>query len=129
MAFLHSDVLDNGLSVLSGATSTALHLCHTMPTDRASAIANSVGNKASPSIGAPAARTPSGRKVTVAAITSGSPGNITATSTGAADDAQYWALIDGTRLLAAGDLSAAQMVANGNTFTTSAFDIGIPAPA
>ena len=124
MAFLHSDVLDNGLSILAGAT--ALHICHTEPTDRAAALADSVGNKASPSVSAPAARTPDGRKVTVAAITDGS---ITATSTGAGDDAEFWALIDGTRLLAADNVAAAQMVTNGNTFTTAAFDIGIPAPA
>lgn len=126
MGYLHPDVLDNGLAVLPAATSTALHLCHTAPTDRASAISASVGNKASPTIGAPGARTPNGRKVTVSAITDGS---ITATSTGSGDDAQYWAIIDGTRLLAAGDLAAAQMVTNGNTFTLNAFDIGIPNPA
>lgn len=124
MAFLHDDVLDNGLSELAGAT--AFHICHSEPTDRASALANSVGNKASPSVGAPSARSGGGRKVTVAAITDGS---ITATSTDTTDDAEYWALIDGTRLLAADNVAAAQMVTDGNTFTTTAFDIGIPAPA
>ena len=126
MAFLHSDVLDSGLSVLTNATSKVLHICHTEPTDRASAIANSVGNKSAPTVSSPAARTPDGRKVTISAI---SDGSITATSTGASDDAEYWAIIDGTRLLAADNLSAAQMVTSGNTFSTAAFDIGIPAPA
>jgi hypothetical protein len=126
MAYLHPDVLDSGLNVLTNATSTVLHICHTAPTTRAAAISNSVGNKASPSIGAPANRSPTGRKVTVAAITDG---DITATSTGSTDDAQYYAIIDGTRLLAAGDLAAAQLVTSGNKFSTGAIDIGIPSPA
>lgn len=126
MAYLHSDVLDNGLSVLTNATSTVLHLCHTAPTDRSEALSYSVGNKSAPTIGSPGARSPSGRKVTVAAITDGT---ITATSTGTADDAEYWAIIDASRLLAAGSLSAAQLVTNGNTFTLAAFDIGIPGVA
>lgn len=126
MSFLHSDVLDNGLSVLTSATSTVLHITHTEATTRANAVSASVGNKSGPTIGAPGARTPSGRKVTISAI---SDGTITATSTGAGDDAQYWALIDGTRLLAAGPLAASQMVTTGNTFSLPAFDVGIPGPA
>lgn len=126
MPYLHDDVLDDGLNELTNATSKVLHLCHTEPTDRTEALAVSVGNKSAPTVGAPGARSPSGRKVTVAAITDGT---ITATSTGTADDAQYWAIIDASRLLAAGSLSAAQLVTNGNTFTLTAFDIGIPGVA
>lgn len=82
-------------------------------------------HKLTPSVGAPAAASPNGRKVTVAQITDGT---ITATSTGTSDDAQYWALTDTTnsRLLAAGSLASAQMVTSGNTFTLAAFDIRIP---
>lgn len=126
MAFLDDAVLDSGLSALTGITSPVLHICHTEPTTRAEALTNSVGNKTGITIGSPAARSPSGRKVTVSAITGGS---ITATSTGSTDDAQYWAIIDGTKLWAANPLSASQMVTSGNTFSLGAFDIGIPAPA
>lgn len=125
-AYLHPDVLDNGLVTLTNATSKVLHICHTMPTSRAEAISYSVANKSGPTVGSPAARTPNGRKVTISAITDGS---VTATSTGTSDDAAFWALIDGTRLLAANDLSAPQMVTSGNTFTLAALDIGIPDPA
>lgn len=125
MAFLDSAVLDSGLSQLSGISSPVLHICHTEPTTRANALTYSVGNKAGLTIGAPAARSPNGRKVTVAAITGGS---ITSTSTGTSDDAQYWAIIDGSKLWAAGSLASSQMVTSGNTFDLSAFDIGIPAP-
>ena len=125
MPFLDSTVLDSGLSSLTGIVSPVLHLCHTEPTTRANALTNSVGNKTGISISSPGARTPNGRKVTVAAITAGT---MTATSTGTSDDAQYWAIIDGTKLWAASSLAAAQLVTSGNTFDLAAFDIGIPAP-
>ena len=59
----------------------------------------------------------------MAAIASGAPGAIDATGT-----ASHWALVDtgNSRLFAAGALSASQAVTDGNTFTLSAFDIGIP---
>lgn len=126
MAFLDNAVLDDGLSELTGIGSPVLHICHTEPTTRANTLTASVGNKTAPSIGSPGARTPNGRKVTVAAI---SDGTVTATSTGSSDDAQYWAIIDGSKLWAAGSLAAGQMVTSGNVFTLGAFDIGIPAPA
>lgn len=125
MAFLDSAVLDSGLSALTGISSPVLHLCHTEPTTRANTLTQTVGNKTGITIGSPGARTPNGRKVTISAITAGS---ITATSTGTSDDAQYWAIIDGSKLWAAGSLAAAQMVTSGNTFDLAAFDIGIPAP-
>lgn len=125
MAFLDSAVLDSGLSALTGISSPVLHICHTEPTTRANTLTQSVGNKTGITIGSPGARSPNGRKVTISAITGGS---ITATSTGSSDDAQYWAIIDGTKLWAAGSLASAQMVTSGNTFDLAAFDIGIPAP-
>jgi hypothetical protein len=125
MPFLNDRVLDNGLTVLD-TEANRLDVCHTEPTTYAQATSTfTVGNKAAPSIGAPAPRTPSGRRVTVAAF---SDGTITGTSTGPDDDAQFWAITDtvNSRLLAAGPLAAAQMVTNGNTFSLAAFDIGIP---
>ena len=122
---LGSYVLDNGLTVLD-TDANRLDICHTLPTTYAEATSTyTVGNKTSPSVGSPAEASPNGRKVTVSAITDGS---VTATSTGTSDDAQYWALTDtvNSRLLAAGSLSAAQMVTDGNTFTLGSFDIRIP---
>ena len=126
MPYLNDRVLDNGLSALSSEVN-ALHICNAEPATYAAATgANSLGSKATPSVASPSARSPNGRKVTVAAIVSGSPGAIATTGT-----ASHWALVDtsGSRLLAAGALSASQAVTNGNTFTLSAFDIGIPAAA
>ena len=126
MPYLDNRVLDNGLSALSSEVN-ALRICNAEPVSYAAATgANSLGVKTSPSVAAPSNRTPNGRKVTVAAIASGSPGSISVTGT-----ASHWALVDtvNSRLLAAGALSASQAVTNGNTFTLSAFDIGIPAAA
>lgn len=120
MPYLHPDVLDSGLNVLTNATSKVLHICPSEPADRAAAISSSLGNKTSFSIGAPGARTPTGRKVTTGAV---SDGSVTSNGT-----ASHYAIIDGTRLLAAGALQAGQAVTSGNAFTLAAFDIGIPAP-
>ena len=128
MSLIADRVLDLGLNVLD-TEANRLDICHTEPTTNAQATSTyTVGNKTSLSIGAPEARTPTGRKVVVAAITDGA---VTATSTGASDDAQYWAITDtgNSRLLATGSLAAAQMVTNGNVFTLAAFDIGIPGAA
>lgn len=125
MAFIADRVLDLGLNVLD-VEANALYITHTEATTYTQAVTTyALGNKTSLSIGSPAARAPSGRKVTVPAITDGT---ITATSTGTSDDAQFYAIVDtvNSRLLATGSLAAAQLVTSGNTFTTTAFDIGIP---
>ncbi len=122
MAYLNDRVLDYGLNELL-TNGKRLDVCSQEPASYAEATSTyTLGNKASISVGAPAARSPSGRKVTVAQITDGA---ITGTGTAAA-----WAITDTTnsRLLAAGSLSASQSVTSGNTFTLAAFDIGIPAP-
>jgi hypothetical protein len=119
MSSIHPDALDAGLSVLTNATSTALHITAAQQTTRANVLSNSLGNKASPTIGAPAARTPSGRRITVSAI---SDGAVTATGT-----AGFWQIIDGSRVLASGPLASTQAVTANNIFTLTAFDIGIPA--
>ncbi len=125
MPFLNDRVLDFGLNVLD-TEANRLDICHTEPTTYAQATSTyTVGNKTSLNVGSPAARSGGGREVTVPAI---SDGVITATSTGASDDAQYWAITDtvNSRLLAAGSLAASQMVTSGNTFTLAAFKIGMP---
>lgn len=120
MPFIHDDVKDNGLALMLGAN-RRLDITHTEATTYAQATSTyTLGNKAAASLSL-VAGTPSGRAARVAAITDGV---ITATSTGAADDAQYWAITDTTnsKLLAAGPLSASQMVTNGNTFSLAQFD-------
>jgi len=120
MAFINDRVFDNGLTILD-TEANRLDICSTEPATYAAATStNSLGNKTGLSVGAPADRSPTGRKVTVAAITDG---GVTGTGT-----ATHWAVTDtaNSRLLATGALAASQAVTNGNTFTLAAFDIGIP---
>lgn len=120
MPFIADYVLDAALAKLD-TEANRLDICSTEPASYAAATStNSLGNKTSLSVGSPADRTPNGRKVAVAAITDGS---VTATGT-----ATHWAITDtgNSRLLATGALAASQAVTSGNTFTTGAFDIGIP---
>jgi hypothetical protein len=122
MAFLHDDVLDDGLQVLTDATSKELHICSQIPTTRTEAVTTfTLGNKSAPTVGAPTDGDANGRKAVVSAITDG---NVTAT-----DTATHWALVDGTRLLAAQTLASSQAVTSGNVFTLAAIDITIPDPA
>jgi hypothetical protein len=123
MAYLNDRVLDNGLTVLD-TEANRLDICSAEPTSYTEATSTyTVGNKTSISIGAPEARSPSGRKVVVEAITGGS---VTGTGTAA-----YWAITDtsNSRLLVAGSLASSQGVTSGNTFSLATFDIGIPGPA
>jgi len=120
MSFIHDDALDAALGVIDDAT--ALHICSAEPSTYAEATSTyDLGDKSSPSFTGPVNGDTSGRKITVDAITDGS---VTAT-----DTATHWALVDGTRLLAAGSLSSSQAVTSGNTFTLTAFDIEFPDPA
>lgn len=123
MPFIADRILDLGLNVLD-TEANRLDICSSEPTTYAAATgASSLGSKTSLSVGSPAARSPDGRRVTVAAITDG-----TVTGTGTAT---HWAITDtvNSRLLATGSLSASQSVTDGNTFTLGAFDIGIPGAA
>ena len=120
-------VIDNGLVNIVGAN-RRLDLCHTIPTTYAEATTDgnfSLGNKTGLTVPAIAARTPNGRKVTIPAVTNGI---ITETSTSTANDAAAWALTDpaNSRLLCTGPLTATQYVTDGNSWSTPAFDIGIP---
>lgn len=120
MSFIADYVFDAALSKLD-TEANRLDICSSEPTNYTQATStNTLGNKTSLSVGAPADRSPNGRKVTVAAITDGV---VTGTGT-----ATHWAITDtgNSRLLATGALSASQAVTNGNTFTLAAFDIGIP---
>ena len=119
-AFLHNDTYDAALNVIVNATKT-LHITSQQVSTFANVATYTLGNKTSPSVGAPANHT-TGRKVTVAAITGGS---VTATGT-----ATHYAIVDtaNSKLLASQALSASQAVTNGNTFSLAAFDIAFPAP-
>lgn len=85
----------------------------------AASSTNKLGTKATPTINAAADRSPNGRQRTVAAI---SDGSVDATGT-----ATHWALTDDSlsELLATGALSSSQSVTSGNTFTTTAFEVGV----
>lgn len=114
MAYLNDRVLDNGLTVLDTEV-THLHICSAAPTTFTQAVTTySLGNKATPSIGAPEAATPNGRKVTVAAFTDGV---ITAAGT-----ATHYALVDTTnsRLLASAPLDTSRAFIMGDTFKVDA---------
>ena len=119
MAFVSDEILDQGLD-WADTNGTRLDICSQEPTTYAQATSTyTLGNKTSINTGATADRSPSGRKVTVPAVTGGS-----VTSTGTAT---HWALTDGASLLVAtGSLSSSQSVTSGNTWSTGAFDIGIP---
>lgn len=119
MALIADYILDLALSELDTATTTLYITSAEATTYTEASSTYALGNKSSLSIGAPADRTPNGRKVTVAAITDGS---VTGTGT-----ATHWAITkSGTTLMATGSLSSSQSVTTGNTFTLGAFDIGIP---
>ncbi len=118
MALIADYIFDLALSELDTATST-LHICSSEPANYAGIAAVELGTKTSLSIGAPADRSPNGRKVTVAAI---ADGTVSASGT-----ATHWAISkSGTTLMASGALASSQAVTNGNVFTLAAFDIGIP---
>lgn len=119
-AFLNNDTYDAALNVIVNATKT-LHITSQQVSTFANVATYTLGNKTSPSVGAPADHT-TGRKVTVAAITGGS---VTATGT-----ATHYAIVDtaNSKVLASQALSASQAVTSGNTFSLAAFDIAFPAP-
>lgn len=119
MPFMSDTALDALLTQLANAT--RLDICSQEPTTYTEATSTYTrGNKTSITIGVAADRTPNGRKRTVSAITGGS-----VTSTGTAS---HYALtqVTGSVLWVTAALSASQSVTNGNTFSTSAFDLNVP---
>jgi len=120
MAFLADDIFDSGLNVLNTATTT-IHITSQEATTRTEATSTYDLGNVSVSIPTATDRTGGGRKVSVPAVTTGS-----VTDTG---EASHYAIVDGTRLLVTGSLSASQSVTSGNTFSLATFDIGIPDPS
>ena len=124
MSYLNQNILDKGLEwLVTNGTRLDITIGEATTYSQAVTDANkSAGNKTGLTIGAPGARTPTGRKVTIPVITDG-----TVTQT---DTATHWAITDGASILCAtGPLSAGQAVTDGNVFTLTTFDIGIPGPA
>lgn len=124
MPFINDNVLDSGLSYAK-TNATHIYVCSAEPaTFTAATSTNALGNKnfgtGAVFPAAIAAGSPSGRKITTAAVTDGS---ITGTGT-----ASHWAITFATSsiLIAASSLSASQAVTTGNTFTLGAFDIRLP---
>lgn len=124
MAFLNDNTLDNGLAALKAAA-THVYINSSEPaTYTAASSTVALGNK---NFGAGAvfpaaiaAGSPSGRKITTAAITDGS-----VTGTGTAT--HYSVVTSGSsRLEVAQSLSASQAVTSGNTFTLTAADVRLP---
>lgn len=107
MPYLNPRILDLGLNVLD-TEATHLHICTSEPASFAAVAGVSLGAKASLDIGAPATAG-TGRKVTVAAITTG----MTASATGTAT---HYAIVDqaNSRLLAASALEDSQAITSGN---------------
>jgi hypothetical protein len=122
MPFLNDRVFDNGLTVLDTEANKVTITSAEAATYAEANASLALGNSTSLSIGAPQDRTGGGREVVVAAI---SDGSVTANGT-----ATHYALVDtvNSRLLAAGSLTASQVVTSGNSFTLSSFTIGIPDP-
>jgi hypothetical protein len=119
-AYINDNVFDGGLTAVASGGTTAVDKVYITYTQQATtyteasstfACANAAGT-----LGAPAAGSPSGRKVTFGAIASGS---VTATQT-----AGWYALtrLANTTLYFANNLSATQALTNGNTFSLAAFD-------
>lgn len=79
-----------------------------------------LGNKATPTISAPADRTGGGREVTIAAITDG--------SVTTSDQATHFALTDDSesKILVAEELDTPKDVVTGNPFTITEFKVGTP---
>lgn len=120
MAYIRDAALDALLANIRSDI-TALHICSQEPTTYTAATSTyTLGNKASPTYQAIGNRTAGGREFEVDAITDGS---VTATGT-----ATHWALVNvtGTALLATGALSSSQSVTSSNTFTLTAFTLGVP---
>ena len=121
MPFINDAALDLLLAKVDD-DGEELHICSQEPTTATEAETTySLGEKIPPTIGVPEDRTPNGRKVVITAITDGV---VTATGT-----ATHWAIVKTSAtamLLATGALASSQAVTNGNTFTLTQFEVGVP---
>lgn len=123
MPFINDRALDAALAIFD-TEANQLNICSQEPATFTEATSTyRLGTKTSFTIGSPTDRSPSGRRVTTAAITDG-----TVNTTGTAS---HYGIVDtvNSRLLGASSLSATQSVTSGNTFSLGAFDIGIPDPS
>ena len=123
MTTLGDNVFDSGLDYVD-ANASHVYICSQEPATYAEAITTyALGNKSGLTISAPADRAGGGREITVSAIAAGT---VTATGT-----ASHFAVVyaTGSELLATKALAAPQVVTSGNTWTLTAFTIGIPDPA
>lgn len=103
---------------------TRLFICSAEPTTYAEASSTyMVGYKNSPTMGAASDRSGGGRKTTIAAVTDG-----VVNTGGGGDSDMYFALADhaNSRLLAVGPVTNDQILFDGNTWTMSAFEVGVP---
>lgn len=122
VAFLNDLVLDAAIQELISNVNS-LHICSQQPTTYTEATSTyTLGNKASPSLGAVQDGATSGRRTVVSAITDGS---VSGTGT-----ATHFALVDtvGSTLYATQALSSSQAVTSGNTFTLTSFSVTVPDP-
>lgn len=116
MPFFADEVLDGGLDYID-ANVDKLVICSQEPVNYTEANSTyKLGEKASPTVSAPADRGGGGREVTVSAI---SDGTVTASGT-----ATHIALLDtgNTALLVTQALASSQAVATGSPFTLTEFD-------
>ncbi len=127
MVYLNDRILDSGIDILN-TEADRIDICSQEPANYTEATSTyTLGFKdhgaSGSAFGAPADRTPTGRKVSSTAITDGA---VTATGT-----ATHYAVseVGNTRLLAANSLASSQAVTNGNSFSLPSFDIGIPDPS
>ena len=118
-AFLHDNVLDQGVKYIDDNIA-ALHIVSQACTTYGNVTSYTLGNKASPTCGAPTNGDSSGRKVVISAITDGT---VTASGT-----ASHWAAVSSDTLLCCQALNASQHVTSGNTFSLTEIDITIPDP-
>jgi hypothetical protein len=121
-ANIHNTVLDAALNYVK-TNGTQVYICSALPATLTEATTTyGLGHKDTPTIGDPSERGAGGREVTVTAITDGT---VTASGT-----ASHWAIVyaGGTAVLAAQTLGTVQVVTSGNTFTLTAFTVGIPDP-
>jgi len=119
MPLIAPSALDAALAVVAAATHQ--QICNAEPTNFTEATSTFRLGTNTPSVGSAGNASPDGRKVTVAAVTSGS---VTATGT-----ASHHSLTNstGSVLLAAKSLSATQAVVSSNTYSLTAYDVRIPA--
>lgn len=103
MPLISTEALDAGLNVVRAATT--LHVCSSEPATFAGVSTASLGSRPVTN-GAVGNRTGGGREFT------STPG--TAANYGASGTASHYALVDGTRLLATGALTATKAVNSGD---------------